>query len=170
MKVRQYLRRRRFPHLYLFCFLVASILLFICDSRLLPTSARIGSALYKSKSIDRQQAPVSSYKKTNTSYFLTCSLAGAISCSFTHCITLPLDVLKTKIQASAEYSSLSSLSAMKIILAKEGLQTLFRGTTCDCILTSILEWLSLILIHLLFRFYSNMPRVFSSGRGKVWIL
>lgn len=48
------------------------------------------------------------------------AIAGAISCSFTHSLVVPLDVIKTKIQTDSSLSKLSLGQAFKAVLSRGG--------------------------------------------------
>ena len=63
----------------------------------------------------------------SSTYFLRCGIAGAISCSFTHCIMIPLDVIKTKIQSSNTLGKLSTMAAFRNIIQTDGYGVLFQG-------------------------------------------
>jgi hypothetical protein len=66
-------------------------------------------------------------KAKKTKYFFECALAGAISCSFTHCVIIPLDVIKTKIQAHKHLASMNLFAAINHMLKNDGPKSLVRG-------------------------------------------
>lgn len=54
-------------------------------------------------------------------------LAGAVSASFSHAVTVPFDVVKTRIQTTSEKSTI--MKTLVDIFQTEGWATLFTGTT-----------------------------------------
>lgn len=60
-------------------------------------------------------------------HYLQCALAGAISCSTTHGLMVPLDVIKTTLQTDASMSQVSIVSAFKSILSHHGPKAFFEG-------------------------------------------
>ena len=57
-----------------------------------------------------------------------CAVAGAISCSLTHSLVLPLDVVKTRLQNAHRNSSpVSTMKMLSEIAQKEGWRSLFTG-------------------------------------------
>ena len=61
--------------------------------------------------------------------FWLASLAGALSCSLTHTMLVPLDLIKTRMQTDNNFIGLSTRSAAKMIKASEGLQGLVQGVS-----------------------------------------
>ena len=60
-------------------------------------------------------------------HFFQCALAGAISCSTTHGLMVPLDVIKTKLQTEASMSSMSIGAAYERIVKEGGTRALLKG-------------------------------------------
>lgn len=60
---------------------------------------------------------------------IAAAIAGAISCSSTHSLMVPLDVAKTKIQNSEEYQKLTTVQALRSIVRNHGSKSLFDGFT-----------------------------------------
>jgi hypothetical protein len=54
-------------------------------------------------------------------------LAGGVCASFSHGVTVPIDVIKTKIQTSPDLNKNSMLSMTRQIIAKDGFSILFKG-------------------------------------------
>jgi len=65
-------------------------------------------------------------KKSNW-HFLQCALAGAISCSTTHGIMVPLDVIKTSLQTDASMAKMSMYAACDSIFKRGGIHAFFKG-------------------------------------------
>ena len=68
-------------------------------------------------------ASLSSILQYYSKYFL----AGGICASFSHGISVPLDVVKTRKQVSQEMASLSIIDAFKKIINDDGVFMLFKG-------------------------------------------
>ena len=51
-----------------------------------------------------------------TRHFGGVSFSGAVACSFTHCLVLPLDVIKTKVQSDAHAAAGGTLAAASAVL------------------------------------------------------
>lgn len=72
-------------------------------------------------------------KLQTSSNFLCSALAGAISCSSTHSMLVPLDVVKTKLQADPKLSRMGIVGAVKSILKSQGHKAFGQGlaaTSC----------------------------------------
>ena len=110
----------------IFIILVALLLNHVNSSILTPIipASRIRSVKPKSPAL--LKCNDKSVKEKNT-YFFECGLAGAISCSVTHCLMLPLDVIKTKIQSSTSLGNMGTVSAVRSILKSDGYGVLFQG-------------------------------------------
>lgn len=54
-------------------------------------------------------------------------LAGGVSCSISHGLSVPFDVVKTRKQISKDMASLSIVDAFKKIVLDDGLFMLFKG-------------------------------------------
>lgn len=54
-------------------------------------------------------------------------LAGALCCTITHGAMTPIDVIKTRIQISPSYSSLSFIPAARKLISTEGASALLTG-------------------------------------------
>lgn len=59
--------------------------------------------------------------------FLNSAVAGAISCSITHSLVCPLDVVKTKIQTDVALKGKSTMDAFRIIVKSSGKGILLQG-------------------------------------------
>ena len=64
-------------------------------------------------------------------YVLGCAAAGALSTCVSHTLTLPLDVLKTRIQSDAALAGLSLAAVCRRIVTKEGPRALLAGFTAN---------------------------------------
>ena len=64
-------------------------------------------------------------------YVLGCAAAGALSTCVSHTLTLPLDVLKTRIQSDAALAGLSLAAVCRRIVAAEGPRALLAGFTAN---------------------------------------
>lgn len=62
-------------------------------------------------------------------YAVGCAVAGAISTCASHTVTLPLDVLKTKIQSDAHLARLGAVGAVRAVVRQQGSRALFAGFT-----------------------------------------
>jgi solute carrier family 25 (mitochondrial phosphate transporter), member 3 len=71
----------------------------------------------------RPLSPINS----SLSICISSALAGAFSCSVTHSLILPLDALKTKLQAGKQQCTTNSAQAIKEILRNSGFDALFAG-------------------------------------------
>lgn len=60
--------------------------------------------------------------------YLKYFLAGAICCSFSHGISVPFDVVKTRKQVSKDLANLSVVDSLKKIIAEDGVGMIFKGT------------------------------------------
>jgi hypothetical protein len=69
----------------------------------------------------------------NLKYFF----AGALCCSFSHAISVPFDVIKTKKQISKDIASLSIIEAFKKVVEDEGVSMLFKGNKFHMCLLSL---------------------------------
>ena len=64
-------------------------------------------------------------------YVLGCAAAGALSTCVSHTLTLPLDVLKTRIQSDAALAGLSLAAVCRRIVTTEGPRALLAGFTAN---------------------------------------
>ena len=64
-------------------------------------------------------------------YVLGCAAAGALSTCVSHTLTLPLDVLKTRIQSDAALAGMSLAAVCRRIVAAEGPRALLAGFTAN---------------------------------------
>ena len=64
-------------------------------------------------------------------YVLGCAAAGALSTCVSHTLTLPLDVLKTRIQSDAALAGLSLAAVYRRIVTQEGPRALLAGFTAN---------------------------------------
>ena len=92
---------------------LASIIFGSVDAALISSVIRSGESAQKTESILRG--------------FFDSAVSGAISCSITHCLVCPLDVVKTKIQTDAALKGKSTLDAFRIIVKSGGKGILLQG-------------------------------------------
>ena len=59
--------------------------------------------------------------------FMNAAVSGAISCSATHSMVCPLDVVKTKMQTDPALAGMSTGAAFQAIIGKSGLGVLLQG-------------------------------------------
>eukprot|EP01041_Mallomonas_annulata_P003059 gene3059-5993_t len=71
--------------------------------------------------------PATSLNRKPADYFIRCGLAGAISCSFSHSLLVPVDVVKTRMQTDVKLRSLNAFEACKRIVTEGGPQMLIQG-------------------------------------------
>lgn len=64
-------------------------------------------------------------------FALGCATAGAISTCISHTLTLPLDVLKTRIQSDAAFVGLGTMAVCRKIVGAEGPRALLAGFTAN---------------------------------------
>ena len=62
-------------------------------------------------------------------HYWQCALAGALSCSTSHSLMVPLDVVKTRIQTDLAMGHMTLPAAFQSIVAKGGVQALLQGLT-----------------------------------------
>ena len=60
-------------------------------------------------------------------YFRECALAGALSCSLSHSLMIPVDNLKTKMQVSEALKNMRTHEALTHLLKVDGWKTLTKG-------------------------------------------
>ena len=65
--------------------------------------------------------------KKDFGYFMKCSIAGAISCSFSHAIMVPIDNIKTKMQVSGELVGMKTRDVTKQLLKRNGWKIFSKG-------------------------------------------
>ena len=65
--------------------------------------------------------------KKDFRYFMKCSIAGAISCSFSHAIMVPIDNIKTKMQVSGELVGMKTREVTKQLLQRNGWKIFSKG-------------------------------------------
>jgi solute carrier family 25 phosphate transporter 3 len=61
--------------------------------------------------------------------FYISALAGALACSLTHTMVVPLDLIKTRIQTDESFKSLSTRQVFEFIRSAEGFKGLLQGTS-----------------------------------------
>ncbi|RYG58725.1 solute carrier family 25 protein, partial [archaeon] len=71
--------------------------------------------------------PTKSMSKSEKHRLLSCSLAGAISCSLTHSIFVPLDAVKTRIQAFGSHGQQRTWQLLLDVVKSGGFSALFTG-------------------------------------------
>lgn len=84
-----------------------------------------GSAVLISK------APVVRYANNNeksiTRKFMDSAVSGAISCSVTHSLVVPLDVVKTRMQTDPKLAGMNTAKAFKEVVKSGGRKILLQG-------------------------------------------
>ncbi|EGG24019.1 mitochondrial substrate carrier family protein [Cavenderia fasciculata] len=60
-------------------------------------------------------------------HFIKCGLGGALGCSFTHIVVIPLDVVKTRLQTDPVKYNRGMVEGMKTIIKEEGSGMLLTG-------------------------------------------
>jgi hypothetical protein len=98
---------------------------------LLPLGVAIFSqAVYASDSLIIPSPIVLSAGSSSFDYILSYwryFLAGSICCSFSHGVSVPFDVLKTRKQVSTELSKMNIYSSLLKIVQEDGFSVLFQG-------------------------------------------
>ena len=61
--------------------------------------------------------------------FYISAFAGALACSLTHTMVIPLDLIKTRIQTDESFKSLSTSQVFRCIKSNEGWRGLVQGTS-----------------------------------------
>ncbi len=61
--------------------------------------------------------------------FYISAFAGALACSLTHTMVIPLDLIKTRIQTDESFKSLSTSQVFRFIKSNEGWRGLVQGTS-----------------------------------------
>ena len=77
----------------------------------------------------RQMKGESSAEVLQRPSFYVSALAGALACSLTHTMVVPLDLIKTRIQTDENLKRLSTRQVFKYIRSTEGLKGLFQGSS-----------------------------------------
>eukprot|EP00933_Yihiella_yeosuensis_P054466 TRINITY_DN52925_c0_g1_i1.p1 TRINITY_DN52925_c0_g1~~TRINITY_DN52925_c0_g1_i1.p1 ORF type:complete len:334 (-),score=37.12 TRINITY_DN52925_c0_g1_i1:163-1164(-) len=91
----------------------------------------------------------------DTSYYLKCLVAGALSCGITHTMITPLDVAKCNMQVNpAKYSGM--VNAMKTIATEEGSRGLWKGWAPTAVGYSAQGMFKFGLYEYFKDFYSNL--------------
>lgn len=105
---------------------LSALFVYVCNAvRYTPVTAVSRTTHQSTERLLKNSIPAIEPK--SSSYFWQCGLAGAISCSFTHSIMIPLDVIKTKIQSSNALGKLSTMAAFRDIIKKDGYGVLLQG-------------------------------------------
>jgi len=73
--------------------------------------------------------PLAPRRRTQIPYEVSCAAAGAVSTCVSHTATLPLDVLKTKIQSDAAFAGLGLAAVAKRVVRTQGPRALLAGFT-----------------------------------------
>ena len=85
------------------------------------------NVIISSKANNNQETENSREPKRSTKYFIDCSLAGAISCSLSHALMVPIDNLKTKMQVSDVLASMRTREALSHLVKVDGWKALTKG-------------------------------------------
>ena len=83
------------------------------------------SANHGSKSISNIKSDNGQESKREN--FFRNALAGAISCSLTHSLLVPVDVIKTRLQTDANLAKLGIIAAVQSILKSQGFSAFSQG-------------------------------------------
>ena len=63
-----------------------------------------------------RSSAVAEQRRSRQRHLMATSIAGATACSITHCLVVPLDVVKTRMQTDAAAAAAGSLAAAKAVL------------------------------------------------------